>query len=376
MAGIYFHIPFCRQACHYCNFHFSTSLAQKDALQAALLDEVRNRAPLLDGESVETIYFGGGTPSLLERTELGLLLQSVSDHCDVSTDAEVTLEANPDDLTKERATTLRHLGVNRLSLGIQSFHDADLQYMNRVHNSAQAKDALVIASEMFDNVSMDLIFGTPTMTHRSWRKNLLLAIESGVQHISAYALTVEEKTALAHFIKTGKQKGPEETATAEQFEIAMELLSEAGYEHYEISNYARPGFQSRHNNAYWNGTRYIGFGPSAHSFDGQTRSWNVSNNARYIAMMKAGDATEDSETLTSSQRANEFIMTQLRTIRGCDIVRLRQLVSESQLDSTLKEVEALRADGLLDSRNGTIFLTTKGKLLADGVIGRLFVVNE
>lgn len=382
MAGLYFHIPFCRQACHYCNFHFSTSLSMKDALLNALVAELNVRHTEATGR-IETVYFGGGTPSLLEPFEVDRLLHAVRDRLELDPEAEITLEANPDDITEPKLRALASAGVNRLSLGLQSFHDEDLRFMNRIHTASEARTALAQAMRYFENVSLDLIFGTPTMSHAMWEENLRLAVDSGVHHISAYALTVEERTALAHFIKTGKVKAVDETQTAEQFEMAMEMLTAAGYDHYEISNYCRPGFLSRHNSSYWNRTPYLGIGPSAHSFDGMTRSWNIANNAEYVRRINASVAhTKTSgeqlqyalagiEVLTDVDQANELIMTGLRTTWGFDLRGLEPLLSKDQLDELTAGVAVMRSEGLLTFNDGHIELTRRGKLLADGIISRL-----
>jgi oxygen-independent coproporphyrinogen-3 oxidase len=373
VAGLYFHIPFCRQACHYCNFHFSTSLKYKDELLQGLVAEVSLRHQELGDQTVETIYFGGGTPSLLTPAELATLLHSVHEYFMVSPGAEVTLEANPDDLNAEHASGINEAGINRLSLGIQSFHESDLKYMNRVHTASDAREALAVALRTFSNVSLDLIFGTPTLTNESWKENLRIAIESGAPHISAYALTVEDKTALKHFIEVGKTTAPDDQHTAGHFETAMEVLGDAGYDHYEISNYAKPGFMSRHNSSYWTGAAYLGFGPSAHSFDGRTRSWNVSNNAQYIRDVHSGQLQRGSEALTPTDRANEMIMTGLRTKNGFDPSDLKGLTSSEELNALLSELTVLRSHGLIEGETGRITLTQSGKLLADGIISRLFV---
>lgn len=373
MAGLYFHIPFCRQACHYCNFHFSTSLSHKDELLDALVAEMSLRHQELGEETIETIYFGGGTPSLLTPQELTRLLASARAHFTVGTNAEITLEANPDDLDEKHAHGLRDAGVNRLSLGIQSFHDEDLRFMNRVHSAAEALQAMELAMRAFGNVSIDLIFGTPTMSNESWQENLRIAVASGAPHMSAYALTVEDKTALAHFIHTGQAQGPNEHQTGEQFEMAMDVLGEAGYDHYEISNYAQPGFVSKHNSAYWNRSKYLGIGPSAHSFDGDRRSWNVSNNAEYIRGVGSGQIQRGFEELSTADRANETIMIGLRTKQGFDLRELQPLTTGHELDALLSELAILRSHGFVVIEDDRVSLSRSGKLLADGIISRLFV---
>jgi oxygen-independent coproporphyrinogen-3 oxidase len=339
----------------------------------ALVAELGFRHGELNGQLIETIYIGGGTPSLLERPQLDRILDRVNALFSVKPGAEVTLEANPDDLDENKASDLKAIGVNRLSLGIQSFHDTDLQFMNRAHTAAQAVAALDVSLRHFNNTTIDLIFGTPTMSNEGWSQNLSQAIASGVPHISAYALTVEERTALHRMIKKAKVAGPDDWQTAEQFEIAMDTLGEAGYDHYEISNYSKPGYSSAHNGSYWNRTPYLGLGPSAHSFVDNTRSWNVSNNAEYLRRMQGGSAIAGSEVLSLSDRAHEMIMTGLRTGDGLVLDSVKPLLSDNQFDALLAELVMLRAGGLVRVESNRTMLTRQGKLLADGIISRLFV---
>lgn len=373
MAGIYIHIPFCKQACHYCNFHFSTSLRLKNDLLGALHRELELRASFLDDKTVESVYFGGGTPSLLEAEELKRLLETIDSLYDRSQQCEMTIEANPDDLTVEKATAFVDAGLNRMSLGVQSFRDDDLEYMNRVHSAADARRAVDIAVDAFPSVSIDLIYGTPTLSHDHWKGNLATASSTGIQHVSAYALTVEEKTALHKFISKGERPAPDETQTAQQYEMLLDDMPKAGFEQYEISNFAKPGFISRHNSSYWRGQHYLGIGPSAHSFNGHTRSWNVANNALYVKRMNEGSATDASEVLSSSMRANELIMTGLRTKWGCPKKDVRELLDESQYEGFSSEVNKLRARELIEEQGERLLLTRKGKLLGDWVISQLFV---
>lgn len=379
MAGIYLHIPFCRQACHYCNFHFSTSLKNKGEMVTAILRELELQKNYLDGEAVETIYFGGGTPSLLSVKELQQIFETIYKHYPIplsfpkgtrSLIPEITLEANPDDLNLLKIKELKQTPVNRLSIGVQSFFDEDLKFMNRAHNVAEAFACIENAQAAgFENLTVDLIYGSPITSDKQWRGNLKTVFQFNIPHLSCYCLTVEPKTALAHFIQTGKAQPVDEEQAARQFEILMEKTSEAGYEHYEISNFAKPGCYSRHNSSYWQGKKYLGIGPSAHSFDGISRQWNVANNAKYIRSILDGKVPFEKEVLTPEQRYNEYVMTSLRTMWGCDLERIRTMGFGSYF---LENATPFLKEGQLE-RSGQIFkLTKKGKFLADGIAAGLF----
>jgi oxygen-independent coproporphyrinogen-3 oxidase len=371
MAGIYIHIPFCRQACHYCNFHFSTSLRQKDALLDALRRELELRKDFLQAP-IESIYFGGGTPSLLTNVELDQLFRSIHSLFSVQPSAEITLEANPDDLTKEKLKALKDSPVNRLSIGVQSFFEEDLRFMNRAHSAEEARRCIADARAMgFDNLTIDLIYGSPTTNMEMWQSNVETAIEMGIPHLSCYCLTVEPKTALAHFVKTGKVATPDEEAAASQFEYLMDRLEKAGYDHYEISNFAKPGMYSKHNTAYWLGEPYLGIGPSAHSFDGEQRYWNVANNARYIKAIQQGVLPLESESLSVAERYNEYVMTSLRTSWGCDLNKVRKMGPQFH-DYILTNVYPFLENGLVIRTGDTLVLSKKGKLLADFIESELF----
>ena len=325
MAGIYIHIPFCKQACYYCNFHFSTLLEAKDEMIAALMKEIHLSSIYLlndksETEIIETIYFGGGTPSLLNNDDLKNLLTSIKDNYTVSDKAEVTIEANPDDINKEKLAAWQKQGINRLSIGIQSFQQKDLEWMNRVHNTTQALDSVILAKKSgFTNFSLDLIYGTPGLTDEEWKMNVEQVITVDAPHIACYALTVEPKTALQKMIQLKKKVDVDTDQQARQFLLLMKWMKEAGYEHYEISNFAKPGYRSRHNSSYWQGKKYIGIGPSAHSYDGKSRRWNIANNALYIQSIKNNIIPFEEEKLTDAERLNEYIMTSLRTIEGLDL---------------------------------------------------------
>lgn len=373
MAGIYIHIPFCRQACHYCDFHFSTSLKSKPALLKAMGKEIILRQPYLKGQEIETIYFGGGTPSLLEVSELQLLLDSLRKSYKINKDAEVTLEANPDDITPEKARSWNSAGINRLSIGIQSFSDEDLQYMNRCHTSAEGLESIRICREAgFDNLTIDLIYGTPTMSDKQWRQNLECAIETGVTHISSYCLTVEKGTALYNKVRSGNTKAPEEEQGIKQFLVLRDMLGQAGFQQYEVSNFCKPGKHSRHNSNYWKARSYLGLGPSAHSFDGSSRQWNVSNNYSYISSLEKDILPFEREQLSLDQQYNEYVLTRLRTIWGCE---LPKLLSEYGLKHYSHFMTQLKK---LDSRyyllkDEVLTLTGEGLLMADSISSDLMI---
>src|SRR5687767_7833067 len=366
MAGIYIHIPFCRQACHYCNFHFSTSLQYKNELLTALLKETELQKEYLGNENVETIYFGGGTPSLLDTPDLGSQVDKIKNNYNVTVDAEITLEANPDDITEEKLIGWKKTGINRLSIGVQSFFEEDLVWMNRAHNAQQAIDNLQLTIKQFDNITIDLIYGHPLLTNEKWKQNVEKVIALNIPHISCYALTVEPKTPLSKMIKEKKKEDIQQEQQAEQFLLLMEWLEDAGYEHYEISNFSKPGFRSRHNSSYWQGKKYLGLGPSAHSFDGQSRQWNISNNARYSESLAKETIPFEKETLTPVQQINEYIMTSLRTAEGLDLNRVPG--SEFKLNS-----QKLIESGKLILRENKLILSKEGKLFADGIAAELFV---
>lgn len=372
MAGIYIHIPFCRQACHYCDFHFSTSLKYRDEMVQALVKEIALQKHYLNSETIHTIYFGGGTPSLLKAAEIDQLIDTISNLNTVAADAEITLEANPDDLHREAVQALRRTPVNRFSIGIQSFFDNDLQWMNRAHRANEAEASVKRAQDAgFENITADLIYGYPLLTDTKWKHNIdtMLALE--IPHISAYSLTVEPRTALARFIKTKKQQPVSDKQSADQFVLLMDTLQQKGFEHYEISNFARPGNYSRHNTNYWRGVKYLGIGPSAHSFNGDTRQWNIANNARYLAGLADGNIPAETEALTEENHLNEYIMTSLRTMWGLDLQKLESIAAGTK-PILLKEATSFLEKGWLLRNADTLTLTQEGKLYADHVAGGLF----
>lgn len=388
MAGIYIHIPFCKQACHYCDFHFSTSLKNKTAFLQALKKEIILRKSFLEEDqnsgspvSVNTIYFGGGTPSLLTIPELMEIFETLHKQFSVHSQAEITLEANPDDLTMEKIKDLKHTPVNRLSIGIQSFFDEDLQLMNRAHTAREALDIVSRAQDNgFHNLSIDLIYGIPTLNNSKWKKNLQTAFDLNVKHISAYCLTVEPQTALAKFIETGKIKNVNEQQSSEQFEMMLEEMKANNFQQYEISNFCKDGFYSKHNSSYWLKEKYLGLGPSAHSYNGALRQWNVSNNAVYIREINnlekgSTDLLFENERLTINQRYNEYLLTSLRTIWGSDLKYIREQFGEDFFVHCQSEASSYLKSNKLVLQDDKLYLTDAGKLFADKIASDLFIVE-
>ena len=375
MAGIYIHIPFCRQACHYCDFHFSVSQINRPELLSSLKQELQFRASELKQHTVESIYFGGGTPSLLTSDELNVLLDTVYTCFSVAEDAEVTLEANPDDLTEAWLRGLRGTKVNRLSIGIQSFRDEDLLAMNRAHNSRQALDCVPRACDAgIVNISIDLIFGWPGLSFEAWEKNVEQALSLPVQHLSCYGLTIEEKTALSWQLSKGKINSPDEEIAAQQYEFLLQSADEAGIPWYEISNFSRPGFASRHNTANWLGKHYLGVGPSAHSYDGETRSWNISSNAGYIQSIRAGQRNCEVETLGREEKFHETLLTGLRLRRGLDLGRLAADYGLPLSERLTEAASPYISSGQMHCEDGFLRFTSKGLLLADNITAELFII--
>ncbi|HEY4156161.1 MAG TPA: radical SAM family heme chaperone HemW [Puia sp.] len=373
MAGIYIHIPFCKQACHYCNFHFSTSLALKNDFTAALLKEIGLRSDYLQNEIIRTIYFGGGTPSLLEESEMSAILQSLYRNFQVDQEAEVTLEANPDDVGAAALNGWKRAGINRLSLGVQSFFREDLIWMNRAHDEKQALRSVLDAQAAgLDNISIDLIYGLPTLTDEKWKENTATAVSLGIPHLSCYALTVEPKTALFRRIELGKMQDTVPEDQARQFLEGIQWLEESGYEHYEISNFAKPGKRSRHNSAYWLSEKYLGLGPSAHSFNGKKRQWNIASNTRYIRSLAANELSFETETLRPVDQLNEYIMTSLRTLEGLDLRQVNREFGSEKAEQLEKNTARYIAAAQMKKENEKLFLTPEGKLFADGIASGLF----
>ncbi|WP_422089281.1 radical SAM family heme chaperone HemW [Tenacibaculum ovolyticum] len=386
MGGIYLHIPFCKQACFYCDFHFSTSLKKKDELVLCMVKELELRKEELANETIETIYFGGGTPSLLSKEEIETLLKAIHQNYKVIENPEITLEANPDDLSEAKILELAQSPINRLSIGVQSFFEEDLKSMNRAHNSKEAKECLSMATRYFDNITVDLIYGVPNMSNERWKENLQIAFDFGVNHISSYALTVEPKTVLDSFVRNGKYPAPDETEAKEHFDILVAETAKNGFVHYEISNFGKPDYFSKHNTSYWLGKKYIGIGPSAHSFSKTHRSWNIANNAKYIKQLQEGNLPNESEELTKEDQFNEYLMTGLRTIWGVSLNKVAEEFREQLVISSKKFIDEglliiaretkQSASSLSRCNEDRVLKTTaKGKFLADGLASELFIVK-
>jgi oxygen-independent coproporphyrinogen-3 oxidase len=373
MAGIYLHIPFCRQACNYCNFHFSTSLLYKNDFVPALLRETVIQKEYLGKEALETVYFGGGTPSLLHVDDLKKIMETLHSTFKIDYQAEITLEANPDDISTEKLKEWKALGINRLSIGIQSFFEEDLVWMNRAHNAQQAINSIKYAQgEGFSNITIDLIYGTPTLSNKHWKKNLEQAVGLDIPHLSCYALTVEPKTPLHKLIGQKKVADINADEQADQFLMLMDFLNAAGYEHYEISNFAKPGKKSRHNSSYWQGKKYLGLGPSAHSYNGIERRWNIANNNLYIQSLQQNNMLFEKEELTPTQKLNEYIMVSLRTMEGCDTDYIGKKFGRGAKETILGNARPFIDKSNLRLKDSNLILTREGKLLADGIASALF----
>ena len=375
MAGIYIHIPFCKQACHYCDFHFSTNMQLNNDMIDAMIEELYLQKSFFYPDRVDTIYFGGGTPSLLSAEAISRLLSAINNHFKVSQDCEITLEANPDDLSMPQLAALFQSGINRLSIGIQSFYDAHLQYLNRAHHAKEAIKSVENAYEAgFKNLSIDLIYAIPAADHTIWQNDLQQALQLRPQHISSYCLTIEEKTAFGHWLKKGKLTPVDEAFAARQFEILLETLGENGYEQYEISNFSLPGYYSRHNSNYWKQAPYLGIGPSAHSYNGKDRQHNVANNVKYLKAIRTGKIPFVLDELSKTDRINEYLMTTLRTKWGVDLKRFAETFGYDLYESHQQYWRTLMAQGLIHLSDDVLTLTDKGKLLADQITEDLFIV--
>jgi oxygen-independent coproporphyrinogen-3 oxidase len=378
MAGIYIHIPFCKQACHYCNFHFSASTQLLDKMVNAICKEIALQQGFFEDTDllIETIYFGGGTPSILPAKATAQILDTIKRHFNVNAAAEITLEANPDDITLEKLNEFKSIGINRLSMGVQSFIDEDLIWMNRAHRSAAAIEAIGLAKQVgISNISIDLIYGIPTLTGDNWIKNIDKAIELEVQHLSCYALTVEPKTALHTFIQKGEKEDIDTAKQAAHFDILTERTMQAGYEQYEFSNFALQGFRSKHNTSYWQQKKYLGIGPSAHSFNGNSRQWNIANNALYISSIENDTVPYESETLSTSTQYNEYMMTSLRTIEGCSYDYVLTNFGEPALARTKRIADNFIEKGQLMEQENSLQVTQQGKFFLDGIASDFFEVN-
>jgi putative oxygen-independent coproporphyrinogen III oxidase len=374
VSGIYIHIPFCKQACNYCNFHFSTSLVQKEAFIEALIKEINYPADFIpSNEPIETIYLGGGTPSILLTDDLARIFDALHKKFSIKEDAEITLEANPDDITKEKLVDWKTIGINRLSVGIQSFLEEELKWMNRAHTAKESLEAIDNINDAgFTNYSIDLIFGSPLLNNDDWIKNMNIVLQKNIPHISSYALTVEPKTALEKLITKNKRQSVDPEKQAEQFLLLMQTMEQAGYEHYEISNFSKPSMRSKHNSSYWQGKKYHGFGPAAHSFNGKNRRWNIANNALYIQSIGKGILSFEEEVLTKTQQLNEYIMTSLRTMEGLDLNYVKENFGEKASSELLIASSKYIESSKMKREMSKLILTTEGKLFADGIAADLF----
>lgn len=380
MAGIYIHIPFCKQACLYCDFHFSTSLKHKTKVLDAIKMELKIRKNQLAAQTIETIYFGGGTPSILSFNELSDIFNTIYENYSVAKDAEITLEANPDDLSIEKLKQYHQLPINRLSIGIQSFFDEDLKFMNRAHSAKQAKESLALAQQYFKNITIDLIYGLPDLNVKKWKENLKTAFEFNIPHISSYALTVEPNTALGHLVKTGKIAELNNEKVLNQFNILVQETKNEGFVQYEISNFGKPSYFSKHNSSYWKGKWYLGIGPAAHSYFGAERSWNISNNIKYVQSIQQGILPQTIEKLSIENQFNEYIMTRLRTIWGVSFNEVQNKFGIKYQTHLNKSVQKYLQQGLLiieeKAPNKYLKITEKGKFLADGIAADLFQISS
>lgn len=374
MAGLYIHIPFCKKACHYCNFHFSTNQKHKYEFLQALCKELQQRATELKNTTVSSIYFGGGTPSLLTSEDLNLIFKTIGTYYKIAPSAEITLEANPDDLKNSKIKMLSETQINRLSIGVQSFFEEDLQLMNRAHNANEAVESLKIARQYFDNISIDLMYGMPQMSVERWRENLKVALGLGIKHMSCYALTVEPKTALEHFIKTSKHPPMNDALAASHFQVLIEDTQKAGLTHYEVCSFGTPEYFSQHNTSYWLGKPYLGVGPSAHSFDGKKRSWNVSNNTTYIKTLAKNQLPLTEEILTPENRFNEYLMTGLRTMWGVSLRNIDKNYGSEFKTQLLENAQKHLNSKMLILENDVLKTTNKGKFLCDGIASDLFIL--
>ena len=375
MSSIYIHIPYCKQKCSYCNFYYRTSQKDKKEMINSLKKEIELRKQYLNNNTIETIYFGGGTPSILTESEISLLINTISENYTVINNAEISLECNPDDLTKKKVQNLKKSGINRLSIGIQSFNDEDLKFMNRSHNSSQAIESVQLAKEIgFNNISIDLMYSLPKQSLEKWKKNLDIAFSLEIQHISAYSLTIEEKTKLKSLLKKGEFSELDDIASSEHFDLLIMEAEKNKFIQYEISNFGLNGFFSKHNSKYWQADHYLGIGPSAHSYNGETRSWNVSNNKKYIEHILNNILPSETEVLTENQKYNEYVFTSLRTMWGINLKLLKEKFNKEISNYLLLQSVKWEKTSDIIKTNNSIKLSQKGKLLADAVASDLFIV--
>lgn len=374
MSGIYIHIPFCKKACHYCNFHFSTSLKHKRPLLDAIIKEIELRADYLTDNQLTSIYFGGGTPSLLSASEVQEILDQLSRFYQWESDTEITIETNPDDITQEYLDDLYSLGVNRLSVGIQSFDKVDLEYMNRAHNEVEAVQCLeLIKSSAFDNYTLDLIYGSSTTSDDVWKSNVEKALSFQPDHISAYCLTIEDGTAMGNWLSNGKIEQIDDDKANRQFEYLVDTLHDRGYEHYEISNFARKSKYAIHNTNYWMGKHYLGLGPAAHSYNTSSRSWNIANNAKYIKALQLNQLPLTSESLSADDVYNETIMTGLRTMWGVDLMNIQSRLGNKYLEHFTQCLSTPWMTDKVIITEQSVRLSKKGKFFADKIASLCFI---
>lgn len=377
MAGIYIHVPFCKKACTYCDFHFTTSTKYLNEMVDAICREIALKKDRLAGQQIGSIYFGGGTPSVLPNDALQKIFATLEQHFSIASDAEVTLETNPDDLHQQKINELRQLPINRFSIGTQSFFNEDLLWMNRAHNAQEASDCIKRSQDAgFENLTIDLIYGYPLLSDEKWKTNIQMAMELQVPHLSAYSLTVEPRTALAHAIEKGKQPDVNDEQSAAQFSMLIENLTSKGFEHYEISNFSLPGKYAVHNTNYWKGVPYLGIGPSAHGFDGYDRYINIANNTKYMESLFKNQLPEAVEQLSKADRFNEYIMTSLRTMWGTDLDKIESDFGKRSSEMVKKELKPFLEEGKVYLSENKIYLSNDGKLFADGISASLFIDDQ
>jgi oxygen-independent coproporphyrinogen III oxidase len=373
MSGIYLHIPFCKQACHYCDFYFSTNQNHKNELVQAICGEIKQRYRYLPCSKLNSIYFGGGTPSLLNSEELQAIFKTLQEYFSYDNTTEITLEANPDDITTANLLAWKNVGINRLSIGLQSFNNGELKWMNRAHTAQESVSSVKLAQDLgFTNITIDLIYGSKFQTLQSWEETLKKAIALNTQHISAYNLTIEDKTALGLKHKKGKEPAVNDELSSQQFLLMKQLFEESGFIHYEISNFGKPNFFAQHNSNYWLQKPYLGIGPSAHSFNGISRQWNVRNNAQYSKAITNNTTYFEKEELRLEDRYNEYVLTRLRTIWGCHEEEIKNLFGTKIADHF--NIAVLQKKEYLDCKNGIYSLNAKGLLQADGIASHLFIL--
>lgn len=374
MAGIYIHIPFCKQSCSYCDFHFSTSLKYKSDLIRALVKEIQTKKGQITSQ-IKTIYFGGGTPSILTKNELQLIIDALYRNYSIADNIEFTLECNPDDLSREKLNQLKEVGINRLSIGVQSFNDAELKFFNRAHSSSEAESSIKRSQDLgFENITIDLIYGSPILTNKVWSENLQKVNNFEIPHLSAYSLTIEPKTALDYQIKKGQFFGLNDEKTISQFKTLIEKTKEFGLTQYEVSNFGKEEFYSQHNSNYWKGEEYLGFGPSAHSYIGNKRLWNVSNNIKYINELTNNGCYFEEETINEKTAYNEYVLTRLRTIWGVELEYINNNFNKEINVHFENELKPYLNSSYLQQINNKVVLTGEGILITDKITSDLFYV--